>query len=259
MNILNSIKKYFLVITFSFLTIVMAFGIGINFTKTAEAVTPTINSSNSNLQPASSAADYRAMDSGNTVTGGAQELQSATPGQDSTNTANAAEAENAGVIGMFGLNWKLFLAQLINFGIVIFVLWKWVFKPVTSGLSDRTKKIEDSLQDAEKIAKDRETFESWKQGEMGQVRTEASAIITQAKQEAENLKVTTLKTTAEEQQRLIEQAQKRLEQEKASMLDSAKAELADIVVQATSIILKEKINPAKDKELINDALKRAQS
>ncbi len=165
--------------------------------------------------------------------------------------------EDEGIVGMFGLNWKLFLAQLVNFGIVLFVLWKWVFKPVTKGLSDRTEKIEGSLVEAERIMKDRETFESWKQGEMSTVRTEATAIITQAKETAESLKADTLKTTADEQNNLIEQAKKRLEQEKTAMMESAKSELADIVVQATSTILKTKIDPVKDKQLIDDALKQA--
>jgi F-type H+-transporting ATPase subunit b len=173
--------------------------------------------------------------------------------------AEGAKAEaDTGVLGMFGLNWKLFLAQLVNFGIVLFVLWKWVFKPVTKGLSDRTAKIEGSLQEAERIAKDRETFESWKQGEISTVRTEASAIITQAKQAAETLKAETLKITTEEQARLIEQTKERMAQEKTAMIESAKSELADIVVQATSTILKAKIDPAKDKQLIADALKQAQ-
>lgn len=166
-------------------------------------------------------------------------------------------AEEVGIVGMFGINWKLFLAQLINFAIVLFVLWKWVFKPVTKGLSDRTEKIENSLQDAEKIAKDRTDFDSWKQGEISTVRTEATAIITQAKETAEALKADTLKATADEQNNLIEQAKKRLEQEKSAMMESAKSELADIVVQATSTILKAKIDPVKDKQLIDDALKQA--
>ena len=171
---------------------------------------------------------------------------------------HTAEAD-PGIVGMFGLNWKLFLAQLVNFGIVLFVLWKWVFKPVTKGLSDRTEKIEGSLVEAERIMKDRETFESWKQGEMGTVRTEASAIITEAKQTAESLRATALKATSDEQTRLVEQAREKLAQEKTAMIESAKSELADIVVQATSTILKAKIDPAKDKALIDDALKQAQS
>lgn len=167
--------------------------------------------------------------------------------------------EEVGVVGMFGLNWKLFLAQLVNFGIILFVLWKWVFGPVTKGLSDRTDKIEGSLAEAERIMKDRNDFDSWKQGEISTVRTEATAIITQAKQTAEELKASTLKTTTEEQTRLIEQTKSRLEQEKELMIDQAKGELAEIVVNATSAILKAKIDPVKDKELIAEALKQAQN
>lgn len=169
------------------------------------------------------------------------------------------EEENTGVVGMFGLNWKLFLAQLVNFGIVLFVLWKWVFKPVTKGLSDRTDKIEGSLQEAERIMKDRSDFDSWKQTEMGTVRTEATAIISQAKKTAEDLKAETIKTTTDEQNRLIEQTKVRLEQEKGLMINQAKAELADIVVEATSKILKSKIDPVKDKQIIDEALKQAQN
>lgn len=175
------------------------------------------------------------------------------------NATAAEEHEDTGIVGMFGLNWKLFLAQLVNFGVVLFVLWKWVFKPVTSGLSARTEKIENSLQEAEKIGKDRADFDSWKQDEISTVRTEATAIISQAKQSAESLKAETLKNTIDEQNKIMEQAKLRLEQEKGLMITQAKAELADIVVEATSKILKDRIDPVKDKQLIDDALKQAQS
>lgn len=195
------------------------------------------------------------------------QTEAGTPVTDSTTieaaptetTDHAETAKEEGIVGMFGLNWKLFIAQLINFGIVVFVLWKWVFKPVTKGLSDRTDKIEGSLAEAERIMKDRADFDTWKQGEISTVRTEATAIIAQAKQTAEELKTNTLKTTSEEQNRLIEQTKTRLEQEKGLMIQQAKTELADIVVEATSKILKAKIDPVKDKQLIDDAIKSAQN
>ncbi len=183
----------------------------------------------------------------------------ATASEAKADTEEHKTEEDTGVVGMFGLNWKLFLAQLINFGIVLFVLWKWVFKPVTKGLSDRTDKIEGSLAEAEKIMKDRADFDSWKNDEIGKVRSESSAIIAEAKKSAEELKADTLQTTTDEQNRLIEQTKARLESEKILMIQQAKTELADIVVEATSKILKEKIDPAKDKQLIDDALKSAQS
>ncbi len=78
---------------------------------------------------------------------------------------------------MFGINLKSFLAQLVNFAIVLFVLWKWVFRPVAQGLADRTAKIEKSLDDAQQITVDKQTFETWKNAEISKVRQEAATII----------------------------------------------------------------------------------
>ncbi|MBL8031980.1 MAG: hypothetical protein JNK33_06710, partial [Candidatus Doudnabacteria bacterium] len=65
--------------------------------------------------------------------------------------AHASEAATgqASGLGSLGLNAKLFIAQLVNFSIIFFVLWRWVFKPITRHLQERTTRIEQSLQDAE--------------------------------------------------------------------------------------------------------------
>ncbi len=242
---------------------VMVFGIGINFVSAATATKPTattntsstkttpINSNGSqSLQPATGNAEYRTMD-GNANTAGAEVTQAA-----SESGAPTAE-ENTGIVGMFGLNWKLFVAQLINFAIILFVLWKWVWSPVTKGLAQRTEKIENSLEDAQKISQERETFDSWKQGEISQVRAEAASIISQAKSDAEKVKSDLLDKTKEEQAKLIAAAQVKLEQEKQMMVESAKTELAGLVVGATEKILKQKLDAKKDAALIEDALKEA--
>lgn len=168
----------------------------------------------------------------------------------------ATAEENSGIVGLFGLNWKLFLAQLINFGIILFVLWKWVWGPVTKGLADRTAKIENSLQEAEKISKDREDFDSWKQGEIATVRREAAGILTEAKQSAEHLRKQSLEQTKAEQEKFVAQTQAKLQQEKENLINEAKQEIASLVVQSTELILREKLSPKKDQELIDKALKQ---
>jgi F-type H+-transporting ATPase subunit b len=193
------------------------------------------------------------------------EAAAATPTQTTTTTEETAGTtlaeqttpveEEAGVVGLFGLNWKLFLAQLVNFGIILFVLWKWVWGPVTKGLSDRTEKIENSLQEAEKILKDRADFDSWKQGEIAKVRIEAAGIITEAKQSAMAFRQETLDQTKSDQAKIIEQTQHKLAQEKEKLISDARSEIAGLVIQSTEVILQEKLNAKKDSELIDKALR----
>lgn len=173
-------------------------------------------------------------------------------------TAHAAEeaASDQSVAGMFGLNLKLFIAQLINFGIVLFVLWKWVFKPVSKALTERTNKIEKSLQEAKQISEEKQTFDTWKNAEMGKVRIEAAQIMTQAKSEAESMRQKLIEQTKQEQGKIILQTQAKLEEEKQKAVAEVKLQIADMVVGATEKILRQKLDEKKDKELIKQALQK---
>lgn len=171
-----------------------------------------------------------------------------------TISAAAANTQPAGPIELFGLNWKLFLAQLVNFGIVLFVLWKWVFRPVSKGLADRTTKIENSLLEAEKITADRETFDSWKNKEISQVRQEAAEIITEAKAGAERARTEITKTAMDDAAKIMERGKQQLEEEKNKAVQEIKLEIADMVVQTTESILKKKMDSTADKALIKEAV-----
>ncbi|HMQ02223.1 MAG TPA: F0F1 ATP synthase subunit B [Candidatus Doudnabacteria bacterium] len=171
-------------------------------------------------------------------------------------TAASTVVDDPGLIGMFGINWKLFLAQLINFGIVLFILWKWVWKPVTENMEARTKKIEDSLLTAEKIEIEKQTFEEWKETQMKDAQIQATTIIAKAKTTAEQLKAETLEKTKQEQQAVLERSKQELEQQKLAVLQDAQSELANLVVSATENLLRKKLDSKTDQKLISESLKQ---
>jgi F-type H+-transporting ATPase subunit b len=170
----------------------------------------------------------------------------------------ADEAANTGVAGMFGLNANLFLAQLINFGIVLVVLWKWVFTPVTKGLKARTEKIEKSLRDAESVEQQKKDFETWKAAEITNTRKEAAEVIAKAKTDAETVRAELLNKTKAEQQKVVEQTKEQLKSEQERSVAEVKEEIATLVVAASEKILRRKLDPASDKELIKQSLKEVQ-
>ena len=49
-----------------------------------------------------------------------------------------------------GIQWTKLIPQLFNFGIVLFVLWKFAYKPVIAMLEARRQKIAEGMADAEK-------------------------------------------------------------------------------------------------------------
>jgi len=52
-----------------------------------------------------------------------------------------------------GINWKLLLAQGINFGLLLVVLAKFVYRPLLKLMKEQREKIEFGLKGAEEAAK----------------------------------------------------------------------------------------------------------
>lgn len=167
----------------------------------------------------------------------------------------AEEAASGGVAGTLGLNLTYFIGQLITFSVVLFILWKFVFGPVAKKLQERTDRVEKAMNDADRIKKEKEEFEHWRQEEMNKARKEASEIVNKSQTDATKVRDEVLHKTKEDQQKLIDQAKVQIEQEKNQALSSAKAQLADLVTTAAEKILKSKLDDKKDAELVKETLK----
>lgn len=170
--------------------------------------------------------------------------------------AHASEAATgqASGVGALGLNAKLFIAQLVNFSIIFFVLWRWVFKPITRHLQERTSRIEQSLQDAEDIQRQKTEFDEWRAEEMQKTREETSQMVKKAKEEAELLRADILAKAKHEEERLRVEGLALLERQREAILQESRAELAGLVVSATEKVLHEKLTDAKDAELAQRAV-----
>jgi F-type H+-transporting ATPase subunit b len=169
--------------------------------------------------------------------------------------AEEAAPASSGGIAVLGLNVKFFIAQLINFGILLLIFWKWILPNVTKAMQARTERIQKSLTDADRIEKEKKEFDVWRQEEMSKTRQEASSIITSAQTESLKAKQQILDQTKQDQQKLVDQAKLQIESEKNKSISEAKSELADLVTNVTEKILRHKLDKHSDQELIKDSLK----
>ncbi len=171
--------------------------------------------------------------------------------------AHAAEtgAADDSVTALLGIDWKLFIAQLFNFAIVLIVLWRWVFKPLTTKLEQRSAKIEKSIKESQEIQDQLKGVEQYRKAEVEKIRGEANEIILKAQKTAEANKEEIIAEAKKSAERVLEQSKKELASEKSKLLIEVKEEAANLIVAATEKILREKLDPKKDAELIKESLK----
>ena len=163
--------------------------------------------------------------------------------------------EQQSILGTLGIDWKQFLAQLVNFGIVLFIFWKWVVKPLGITLTERQKQIEAGLANAAATQEEKKKFEAWKLSEMKKIRVEADQILRTTTDTANKIKQDTIVEAHQQATKLVEQAKDSIESEKILMLKEVKQEVAALVTMASEKILRHKLDPRKDHELITESLK----
>lgn len=170
--------------------------------------------------------------------------------------ATEATAAATGPVALFGLDWKLFIAQLINFLIVLFVLWRWVFTPLGKKLNERSEKIEQSIKHAQQVEEKLKETEAQRSQTLSQARDQAASIITGAQKAAEQTKEQILSEAKKSGEKLIVQAKAEIDSQKEKAMSEIRAEAANMVVLATEKILRQKLDPKKDAELIKESLKQ---
>lgn len=174
---------------------------------------------------------------------------------DLAQAVDAAHQAETGPLGALGIDIKLFIAQLVNFIIVLFVVWKWIVKPLGKTLSERQEKIESGLKNATYMEEEKQKFETWKKDEMQKVRNEAEKVLKTASDTAEKIKQETVNSAQTQADKIIEQAKTAVENEKTQMLKEVKANVAELVVMASEKILKSKLDHQKDQDLVRESIK----
>lgn len=170
-----------------------------------------------------------------------------------------ADSAVSGVTTMFGLNWKLFIAQLVNFAIVLFVLWKWVFTPLSKKMAERAARIEKSLKESDDIAKLHAQAEKDRQEAIRAARVEASAIIAKSEEAATKLKEDIIARAHESAKKVAEDSRRELATQREQLMADIRSEAAILVTAATEKILGEKLDAAADHKLIKRSLEAIRS
>ncbi|NCP17055.1 ATP synthase F0 subunit B [Candidatus Kuenenbacteria bacterium CG_4_9_14_3_um_filter_39_14] len=159
------------------------------------------------------------------------------------------------ILKLFGIDWKLMLAQLVNFAVVIAVLWFFALKPLTKMMRERNKEIEKGLDDARQAEARLTEVEKLVNDKIKETKFDADIILNEARKEAEKAKSAAAEKTKKEIEAMIEKAKKQLASEKRAMISEVKGEVGEMIVRALEKILSRGLTKEMDKKYIDQTLK----
>lgn len=159
----------------------------------------------------------------------------------------------------FGVDWQHLIAQIISFGIVCFVLYRFAYRPVLAILEKRRQQIAEGLSNAEHIKAELARTEAQRQEKMAEVDAQATKMIEEARAAAKRVQeLETQKAIAAAEQILVK-AREAAERDHDRMLAELKREVGRLVVQTTATVTGKILTPEDQQRLAEEAAKQLAS
>lgn len=144
------------------------------------------------------------------------------------------------IISTFHIDWKIIIAQAVNFGIVFAVLYIFALKPLGKLMAERSERIAKGVSDAKENSAMLEKTRIEYEQALSKARAEAEKVFETGKREAEEKRRAILDEAKAEVEKTIENGKKVLVAEKDKMVNEAKKEIVGLAMLATEKIIKEK-------------------
>lgn len=153
-----------------------------------------------------------------------------------------------------GINPQLLIAFIVNFLILFGLLTVVLYKPVIKMLDERSAKIKESLEQAEKIKEQTLRSEDQVKAALESARKDGQAIIAQATQLSEQLKEEAKENARKEAEALVKKARSEIKLERDKAIDELRAEFVDIAMIASEKVINESLDKQKHQKLIDRVL-----
>lgn len=143
------------------------------------------------------------------------------------------------ILAVFGINWKLLVVQIVNFGVLLVILYYFLYKRVIALLEQRRQKINEGLLKAEEAAIAHQNIDQQRDEIIATSVAEGERLVKEARTKALNTEQELVRIAHDKEEKIIASAQKKAEEERRRILESAKHELAKAATLGATKILKE--------------------
>lgn len=145
--------------------------------------------------------------------------------------------------------------QALIFLAVFFILRKFAWKPIISGLNEREDDIESALKMAEETRAEMAKLKADNENLLAQARLERDQIIKEAKEASNNLVEQAKQKATAEGSRILSDARDAMQQEKVAMMAGIRKDVAELSVEIAEKVLRRELSDKKtQQELVSNLI-----
>jgi F-type H+-transporting ATPase subunit b len=157
-------------------------------------------------------------------------------------------------LGSLGFDWKIALANLVNFLIIFFILKHFFFGSIQKTIAERKAKIEKGLGDAAEAARLVASSESEKQAILQQATIDSAGIVSSAEQKALLVASQVEQNASKEAEAILAAAHKKEADLMKSTTREIESEIPKLAARMVEKILGQKLTAAENESYIKAVL-----
>ncbi len=157
------------------------------------------------------------------------------------------------LIEKLGIDWKIIFAQIVNFFLLLALLYFFLYKPILNVLEKRREKIKKSLEEADAMSEKMENVKRETEKKIAQAEKEAVRIIRKTRVQMDKDQEKIRRKAIQEAKEIKKEAQEEAERNKEKLVKEIQKEVGNLVVELSEKIIKRNLQ-AIDKEKLNQEL-----
>jgi len=161
-------------------------------------------------------------------------------------------------LGKLGIHPLLLIAQIVNFLILLWLLNRFLYKPLLKLFKERSSKIEEGLKTAEYLKRQAAESEEKQRLLIEEAKRESHRIVEQATKLGNDEKKKIMELANEESKKIVERAMQEIGREKKNIMNEVKKEVGEMVVQLSMAMVRKQVDEKTRKSLLDSAVKEVE-
>jgi F-type H+-transporting ATPase subunit b len=156
----------------------------------------------------------------------------------------------------FGVDWPHFIAQVLSFSIVAFLLHRLAYKPILSVLAERKQRIAEGLSNSDRIKSELAKTEAARQEVLRKADEQANKLIEEARAVAARVQEQESQKAIAAAQSIIAKAKEEAAQIYTRSLADLKREIGHLVIDTTGKVTGKVLTPGDQQRLAEETAKQ---
>jgi F-type H+-transporting ATPase subunit b len=158
-----------------------------------------------------------------------------------------------------GIHFPSLIIYLINFVLLLALLYLFAYKPILRIMDQRTDRIRESLAAAEQAREEAASSHEAIEEQLNQARREGQRLLDQAREASQRFRDEEMDRARQEAETFVSRARSDIRRERDAAIDEVRANFGDLAITAAERVLRRSLDRQAHQDLIEQVLVEGES